>query len=45
MVRLTTEELQNTNGGISFGILGGIVMGAVFLAPVIYGFINPNRCN
>ncbi len=45
MTGLTTEELQKTSGGVSFGLLGGIVIGVVFLASVIYGFINPNKCN
>lgn len=45
MKELNVQELRHISGGISFGLLGGIIAGAVFLASVIYGFINPNKCN
>lgn len=42
---LTSYELQNVNGGFSKYLWGGIAIGVVFIASVVYGFIHPNRCN
>lgn len=44
MEKLNNQELTNINGGISKTILGGIALGAVFIASVIYGYIHPNKC-
>lgn len=45
MELLSTQELTNINGGISKTLLGGILIGVIFVASVIYGYINPNKCN
>lgn len=44
MEKLSNQELNNINGGISHNIIGGIILGAVFIASVIYGYIHPNKC-
>lgn len=45
MQKLNDNELLAVNGGIAKTVIGGIFMGVVFIASVIYGYINPNKCN
>ena len=45
MSTLSNKELAHISGGFSKTLFGGIVIGVIFIASVIYGFINPNRCN
>lgn len=45
MQKLSDNELLAINGGIAKTVIGGIIMGVVFVASVIYGYINPNKCN
>lgn len=45
MNELQKEELLSINGGVAKNIIGGIIMGVVFLASVVYGYIHPNKCN
>lgn len=45
MNSLKNEELLKINGGISKYLFGGFILGAIFLASIIYGFVNPNKCN
>jgi len=40
----TKELLETTGGGLAKWILGGIGIGIVFVASVVYGFIHPNKC-
>ncbi len=42
--KINNQELTNINGGVSKTIIGGIVLGVVFVASVIYGYIHPNKC-
>jgi len=42
---LKQDELLEVNGGISKFLLGGFALGVIFIASIIYGFVNPNRCN
>lgn len=42
---LQDNQLTEINGGISTAIWGSIIVGVVFLASVIYGYINPDKCN
>ena len=48
MKKMSNEELFKVNGG-AFGflkVLGiGLVALGTFVASVIYGYINPNKCN
>lgn len=45
MENLKNQDLLKINGGISKTLFGALVIGVVFLASVIYGFVNPNKCN
>ena len=45
MESLNNNELLNINGGISKFVLGGIAIGVIFVASIIYGYVNPNKCN
>lgn len=45
MRSLSTKELTTINGGIAKTIIGGVLVGVVFIASVIYGYIHPNKCN
>ena len=45
MKNINNQELAKIEGGISSTLWGGIVVGIVFLASVIYGIINPNKCS
>ncbi len=45
MKNLHKQELLAINGGISKTLFGALVVGVVFLASVIYGFVNPYKCN
>lgn len=45
MENLHNQELLAINGGISKTLFGAFVVGVVFLASVIYGFVNPYRCD
>ena len=45
MQMLNDKELLEINGGVSSALIGGIIIGVVFVASVIYGYINPNKCN
>lgn len=45
MKNLSNEELLAVNGGIAKSLVGGLIMGVVFVASVIYGYIHPNKCN
>jgi len=42
---LNKNEMAEVKGGAWKVIAGGIFLGLAFLASVVYGFINPNRCN
>ena len=45
MKKMDELELARVNGGPSATVWGCIGVGIVFLASIIYGFINPNKCN
>ncbi len=46
MHTLTNNEMLEINGGGFWTALGvGIITAGVFIASVIYGYINPNSCN
>lgn len=45
MMELSKYEMLEVNGGGWKAVAGGILLGFAFVASVIYGFINPNRCN
>lgn len=45
MKHLNDLELAKINGGFSATVWGCFAVGFVFLASVIYGFINPDKCN
>ncbi len=45
MRSLSEQELNTINGGIAKTIIGGVIVGVVFLASVVYGYIHPNKCN
>ncbi len=45
MKNLSDNELLSINGGFAKTIWGGIIIGVVFVASIIYGYINPNKCN
>ena len=44
MKHLNNYELTKVSGGANATIWCFVVVGVVFLASVIYGFINPNKC-
>lgn len=45
MKKLNNLELAKINGGLSGTVWALIGTGIVFLASIVYGFINPNKCN
>ena len=46
MIDIEEKELEQVQGGgISWGIVAGIVAGVTFLIGLIEGYVNPNKCN
>ena len=47
MQNINNQELQNINGGsgLIYAIGLGLAALGTFVASVIYGYINPNKCN
>lgn len=42
---LANRDLAEINGGLSTAVWTCIAVGVVFLASIVYGFINPDKCN
>ena len=45
MKRLDIEDLKNIKGGLSGWAIAGIVSGIVFIAGILNGISNPEKCN
>ena len=44
MKKLTNTELQNINGGISFGFIGAIIGFVTFILGFVDGYARPLPC-
>lgn len=45
MEKLNNIELENIQGGgLSWGVLAGIVSGGIFLIGVLDGYLRPYKC-
>jgi len=45
-MELTEKEMYEINGGgVSWGVVAGIVAAAVFIIGGLSGYTNPSRCN
>lgn len=45
MEKIKEKELEQINGGFSWGLAAGIVSGIVFIIGIIDGYVNPQKCN
>lgn len=45
MNKLRINELCQINGGVSTTVWALVGMGIIFIASIVYGFVNPNKCN
>lgn len=45
MRKVEEHELEQINGGFSWGVAAGIVAGVVFIIGIIDGYVNPQKCN
>ena len=44
-MELTDKQMNEINGGISWGIIGGIAAGIIYIIGALNGYTNPSRCN
>ena len=44
-MKLTNIEMQNVDGGVSWGIIAGIASALVYVIGFFSGYTNPSRCS
>ena len=44
-MQLPEKEMYEINGGVSWGIMVGIITSIVYFVGCLSGYTNPTRCN
>ena len=44
-MELTSRELKEIDGGVSWGLITGIAAAVVYLIGCFSGYTNPSKCN